>query len=236
LRKYIFGSAALALASGTVVVALSGGSASASTAVRNIPTVTANGSVSCGSDNGTTATSGITGTITFVPPLKNGGTSHETTSVKIKLKPCTPTGNTNLPAGGKLKGKVSQSISSPTSTNNCTGLATSAPESLVIKWTYKNTAGVALANVNPTTVNYSGYTTNSASNPPWAGSSNNAGFQLPGSGGTATGTGSFATGGGAASVAEAYLSHTAAQIAVLCAGTNGYASDTFVFGQTHVGP
>ena len=236
LRKYIFGAAALALVSGSAIVALS---SSASASVRNVPTVTANGTVACGSNNGTHAVSGIKGNITFTPPLVNGGTASENTTVKIKLKPCTITGNTNLKkVGGKyqtLKGKVKESISSPTSTDSCTGLQTSAPETLTIKWTYTNTStGAVLDTVNPTVVSYSGYTTNASTNPPWA-SASNAGFQLPGSGGTASATGSFATGGGASSQAEAYLGSTEADIASDCAN-GGYANDTFNFGQTSVGP
>jgi len=235
LRKYVFGAAALALVSGTVVVSLSG-IASASSSVRNPPTVTANGSVACGSNNGTTAVSGIKGTITFVPPLVNGGTASETTSVKIKLSHCTITNNTNLAHGGILTGKVKQSISSPTSTNSCTGLGTSAPESLKVKWTYKSSGGVVLDIVNPTTISYPGYTTNSSTNPPWA-SSGNAGFQLPGSPstGTPSGVGSFTNGTGHASQAEAYLHSTETQILTACAGA-GYSSDTFDFGQSSTGP
>jgi hypothetical protein len=45
LRRYIFGAAALALGTGSLVVGLAG---SASASVVNIPTVTANGTASCG--------------------------------------------------------------------------------------------------------------------------------------------------------------------------------------------
>lgn len=230
LRRYIFGAAALALGTGSLVVGLAG---SASASVVNIPTVTANGTASCG--NASSGTSGITGTITFSPPLKNGGTSPETTTVSIKEKPCTTTA-TNLKKGGKLKGKVKQSISSPTSTNSCTGLTTSAPEALTVKWTWKNTAGVALDNVNSTTISFSGYNIVSSTNPPWS-ASGDEGFQLPGgSSPSATATGSFlGTNSGATSTAVAYLGLTAAQLATDCASTGGLASSTFAFGAAFVG-
>jgi hypothetical protein len=228
----MFGTAALALATGSLVVGLAG-SASASV---NIPTVTANGTASCG--NASTGASGISGTITFAPPLKNGGTSAEVTTVSIKEKHCTTTA-TNLPAGGALKGKVHQSISSPTSTNSCTGLTTSAAETLTVKWSWKNTHGVALANVTSTVESFSGYNIVSSTNPPWT-VSGDEGFQLPGNGsgggGTSSGTGSFlGTDGGGSSTAVAYLGLTAAQLATACASTGGLASATFAFGAGHAG-
>jgi len=231
LRRVIFGAAALALLSGTALAATAG---VASASVRNIPTVTANGTATCGSPG----SSAISGTITFSPPLKLGGTSPEVTTVNIKEKPCTTTA-TNLRAGGKLKGKVKQSISSGTSTNSCTGLTTSAPETLTVKWTWKNTAGVALDNVNPTTISFSGYNIVSSTNPPWT-TSGDEGFQLPGNGsgggGTSSGTGSFlGTDGGASSTAEAFLGLTAAQLSSDCSSSGGLASATFAFGYATVG-
>ncbi len=234
LRNYMFGAAALALATGSLIVGFAG---SASASVRNpIPTVTANGTASCG--NATTGASGLKGTITFTPPLKLGGTSPEVTSVKIKEKPCTTTA-TNLPGAGILKGKVKQSISSGTSTNSCTGLTTSAPETLTVKWSWKNSAGVALANVTSTTLSFSGYNIVSSTNPPWA-TANDEGFQLPGNGsgggGTVSGTGSFlGTDTGGSSTAVAYLNLTATQLSNDCASAGGLATANFSFGAAFVG-
>jgi hypothetical protein len=229
----MFGAAALALGTGSLVVGLAG---SASASVRNIPTVTANGTASCG--NATSGTNGISGTITFTPPLKNGGTASEVTSVKIKEKDCSTTA-TNLPHGGTLKGKVKQSISSPTSTNSCTGLETSAPETLTVKWKWVNASGVALAIVKPTVISFSGYNIVSSTNPPWT-VSGDEGFQLPGNGsgggGTSSATGSFVgTDAGASSTAVAYLGLTAATLAADCASSGGLATATFAFGAATVG-
>ena len=230
LRKIMFGAAALALGTGSLVVGLA---SSASASVRNIPTVTANGTASCG--KASTGTNGISGTITFTPPLKNGGTASEVTSVKIKEKDCTTTA-TNLAHGGTLKGKVKQSISSPTSTNSCTGLTTSAPETLTVKWKWLNAHGVALDNVTPTVISFSGYNIVSSTNPPWT-VSGDEGFQLPGgSSPTSSATGSFiGTDGGASSTAVAYLGLTATQLANDCASSGGLASATFAFGAATVG-
>ena len=228
LRKYIFGAAALALGTGTLVVGLAG---SASASVVNPPSVTANGTATCG----TAGHSGITGTITFTPPLKNGGTASENTTVSIKEKPCTDTA-TNLASGGKLKGKVKESLSSLTSTNSCTGLTTSAPETLTIKWSYKNASGVSLDTIANTVISFSGYNIVSSTNPPWA-TAGDQGFQLPGgTSPTASATGSFlGTDGGASSNAEAFLGLTAAQLASDCASSGGLASSTFAFGDAFVG-
>jgi hypothetical protein len=228
LRKYIFGAAALALASGTLVVALSGGSASASV---NPPTVQANGTASCG--NAATGSSGLSGSITFTPPLVNGGTAAEVTKVSIKLKHCTTTA-TNLAHGGILTGKVKATISSPTSTNDCAGLGTSAQEILTVKWTYKSSSGVVLDIVKPTTITYSGYNPVTSA-PPWP-ATGDEGFQLPGNGSGGGGTSSMTstssfqgTDHGATSTAVAFLSFTAAQFTTACSGS-GEASATFVDG------
>jgi hypothetical protein len=229
----MFGAAALALGTGSLVVGLA---SSASASVRNPPTVTANGTASCG--NASTGASGISGTITFVPPLKNGGTSSEVTTVAIKEKHCTTTA-TNLPAGGTLKGKVHQSISSPSSTNSCTGLTSSAPETLTVKWSWKNASGVSLATVTPTVESFSGYNIVSSTNPPWT-VSGDEGFQLPGNGsgggGTSSGTGSFlGSDNGGSSSAVAYLGLTATQLANDCASKGGLKSATFAFGAAQQG-
>ncbi len=235
LRRYIFGAAALALASGSLSLGLVGSASAASPNAK----VTANGTVACGSDPGApgTAKSGITGTITFNPPLQSGGTMTENTTVKITVSNCKITGNTNLKKKGVLTGTVKEDISSPTSVNDCTGLSTSAGENLTVKWTYKSKSGTVLNTLTPTIVTYPGYTTNASTDPPWA-SGGNAGFQLPGdpSTGTPSATGSFATGGGAASQAEAYLNLTDSEILTDCGNPGGLASAKFSFGQSSIGP
>jgi len=71
----------------------------------------------------------ITGTITFKPALKNGGTSKETTTTKTTETGCS--GGTPNPT--KVTG-----VSTHTSTNNsCTGLASAS--SVTIKLTYTPT-------------------------------------------------------------------------------------------------
>ncbi len=232
LRRFIFGAAALALVTGTVLAA---GAASASASVRNIPTLTATGSVSCG--NIGTGVTGISGTITFSPPLVNGGTAPETTTISIKLKKCTTTGS-NVPTSATkiLKGKDSQIISSTGSMDDCAGLATSTPQVLTVKWKYKNASGVKIANVNPTTIVFPGYTTN-ASASPWA--AGDAGFQLPGSPSTGTpvnsGTSFAGSDSGASSDSVAYLNVTEAQFLAACGTPGGFASASFTQGASFAG-
>jgi hypothetical protein len=147
---------------------------------------------------GTVTCSKIKGTITFKPALKNGGSAHEVTTIKVTVSGCS--GGTPNPS----KGSVKQVISSGTSTNNCTSLSTSQPESLTVKW--------APASINPSTSSYSGYTVGTAGN-------GHSEFILPDTGGTGSTIGSFAEGSG--STATAVLNKSAAQIAAACGTTAG---------------
>jgi len=135
----------------------------------------------------------IKGTITFKPPLTNTGTATENTTVKITVSGCS--GGTPKPK----KGTVKQDISSPTSTNACTSLETSSPETLTVKW--------SPSSITPSTSSYSGY--DAATN-----GAGDEGFTLPNSGGTGSTTGSYAEGSG--STASAYSNETESQITAAC--------------------
>jgi len=147
---------------------------------------------------GTVTCTKIKGSITFKPPLKNGGTATEKTTIKVTVSGCS--GGTPNPS----KGTVKQVISSGTSTNNCTSLSTSQPESLTIKW--------APSSISPSTSSYSGYSVGTAGN-------GDAEFILPNTGGTGSTIGSFAEGSG--STATAALNKTSAQIAAACGTAAG---------------
>jgi hypothetical protein len=172
----------------------------------SIPTVTANGSATC---------TNLSGAIHFNPPLFNTATStSETTTIKVKLNSlasgCSTTA-TNLAGGGSLYGIASATLT--TSSNACSGLATSLPVSLKIAWHYKNpSTAVTLDKLVPTTVSLSGFDvlTNAASEP---------GFDLPqDTGGTSNATGSFA---GTSSTANAFAGKTISFITTKCGSSTG---------------
>jgi hypothetical protein len=144
---------------------------------------------------GTVTCSKIKGSISFKPPLKAGGTSAEKTTIKVTVSGCS--GGTPNPT----KGAVKEIISSGTSTNGCTSLSTSAPESLTVKWAPKS--------LSPSTSSYSGYTLGTAGN-------GDEEFILPDSGGTGSTIGSFSEGSG--STATAVLNETATTIGTQCSG------------------
>jgi hypothetical protein len=159
------------------------------------------------------------GAIHFNPPLFNTGTSNtEAASVKVKLNAlsagCSTTA-TNLPPGGILFGLAAATLTTTTTNNSanaCAGLATSQAVSLKISWHYKNSAGVTLAKLIPTTVSFSGFDVlaNGASEP---------GFDLPqDAAGTATATGSFA---GSSSDANAFAGKNITYITTKCGSSTG---------------
>ena len=205
LRRIIVACGVLSLTVGTAAIA---GASAATAATRPSTTIVANGTFQCGTDNGTTATSGVSGTITFDPPLTEDGSSPEVTTINVTLSDCTYT-STNLPKKGTLTGTVSETISSPTSENDCTGLETSNAEKLKVKWTFtKKKTTYTLAD---TTIKYSGYDVATAGSQ-WQSDAGNAGFVLPGTGDTSkiAKTQSFA--GSGHSYAEAYLNVSAATL------------------------
>jgi len=95
-----------------LVVALGG----AASAARSHPTGT--GLVKC---------TKIKGTITFSPPLVNGGTAAETTTVSASASHCS--GGTPNPS------KVSSTATITGSTNSCAGLATASPPTILGTYT-----------------------------------------------------------------------------------------------------
>ena len=152
----------------------------------------------------------ITGSITFNPPLTLNGTSAENTTVKITVKGCSVSGGGVKPK----KGTVNKDISTPSSTNACTSLGNSQPESLTVNW-------APGSKILPTTASFSGYAvaTNGAGD---------EGFTLPDSGGTGSTAGSYAQASGV--TAAAYSNETSNQLAAACAAPGGLASLKIVSG------
>jgi hypothetical protein len=193
-RKLLLTGAAIALPLGMLAVS---GVAGASA---HKGKVTATGKLTC---------TAIKGTISFSPPLKTTGPfSTETSTAKITVSGCT---------GGSVNpksGKVDQSLSSATSTNDCTSLATSNAETLNIKWAGK---------INPSTTSFSGYSTG-------ANGAGDEGFILPQSKGTGSTVGSYAEASGA--TAAAYSNETEAQILAACGTSAGLKKLTLTTGSS----
>jgi hypothetical protein len=157
----------------------------------------------------------IAGTVTFNPPLSNTAQTV-TTTIKVKETNCTP-------SGGGLKPKSGAANAVQTTANDsCAGLGSGSttPETLKVKW-------APALKIKPTTITFSGF--DAATN-----GAGDAGFSLPNSGGSASGTGSYLdSDGGASSTAQAFTNKTAAQIAAQC--TTGISSLTIASGTSHLG-
>ncbi|HVC70412.1 MAG TPA: hypothetical protein VNC61_09200 [Acidimicrobiales bacterium] len=146
----------------------------------------------------------IKGKITFNPPLTLNGTATENTTVKITVKGCSVSGGTVKPK----KGTVSKDISTASSTNSCSSLGNSQPETLTVNW-------APSSKIAPTTASFSGYAvaTNGAGD---------EGFSLPDSGGTGSAAGSYAQASGV--TATAFSNETSNQLALACSSPGGLAS------------
>ena len=199
-----------------------------------------------GAANGTINCTAVTAKVKFTPPIEStGDTNFATASITGSLKTCKTTGNTNLPAGSHITGSVTAKITTTTSdnsANSCGGLVTtgSSPKTLKVKWVDKNSSGVVIATLNPTTVTFSGY--DAVFNPPTDGSSSFPGFDLPqdsgGSSSLAAGSSFPGSDGGTSSEANAFSNLTVAQISSACgnASTDGLASLTLAHAGSTVDP
>ncbi len=159
----------------------------------------------------------ITGTVTFTPPLSNTAQTVQTKTVTT-LTNCTPT-------GGGLKPKKGSSTSTTTTANDdCAMLATGSttPFTLTTKW-------APGTKIKPTKSTVSGLS-------PATNGAGDAGFQLPNTGGTSSGTGSYlGSDGGASGTAQAFTNETSAQIAATCTGATGLKSLKITTGTAHFG-
>ena len=147
----------------------------------------------------------LVGQLTFSPPLKDKGTSAETTAISLQASGCTASGsNVSAVTGSDASG----TITSPT--NSCTALLTSRTLSIRIIW--------APSTIRPSVLTFSGYRAA-------ASGSGGQGFALPNTGGTAKVTGSFSgSDQGAASSAQTYSGQTATQLLAACGSSVGLTS------------
>jgi len=87
-------------------------------------TVIGVGAAWAGAGTGTYNCTKVTGTITFSPALKNGGTSPETTKITTSASSCT--------GGSPKPTKVTGAATILSSTNNCSNLGVSMPVTLTL--------------------------------------------------------------------------------------------------------
>jgi hypothetical protein len=127
--KIVVGAASAAMAVGLVAVAGGGSAFAAGRHAQRQPhaTVTGTGKETC---------TGVSGSISFSPPLTSaGGSSTETVKVSAKLSGCS--GGTPAATSGTVKSTIL------TNTNSCTGLANppaTQTETLIVKWSPKTIA------------------------------------------------------------------------------------------------
>jgi hypothetical protein len=176
------------------------------------PTTLAGGKVATGS---VTCTN-VTGTIAFNPPLTNGGTSPETTSITLTASGCTPTGSSASTVTG---GTATATIQS--ATNGCLSLLTSKPVAVAVAW--------SPSSIHASVATFSGYAIVTDA-------SSHIGFGLPNSGGTASIAGSFAgADNGAASKATTYSGQTQTTLLAACATAAGVPSLAILNGSVTFG-
>jgi hypothetical protein len=166
-------------------------------------------------EKGTITCSTLTGTISFSPPLVNGGTANETITGTITVKGCKKLKKaTVIPKSGS----VAITGIGGGSTNDCTSLEGSGSASSITfttKWSPKTIAS--------SVTTFSGYDTTTAGN-------GDEGFALPNA--VAPPTPSGSTVGSypdTAATATASTNQTAAQIATSC-GSGGLATLTIANG------
>ena len=166
-----------------------------------------------GSQPGTVECTGVDGTVTFSPPLIEGGTNPEVVLAQVMLTDCTASGGITPDTG-----YATVSLSAPT--NDCAGLE-AAGESiatpLAIGW-------------SPTTLG-----TSAATFPGFSLASNgDAGFTLGGTGTTVSG--SYAGDDeGASSIVTGYSTMTSDEIGAACVSSEGLESLTIAGGNVSLG-
>jgi len=164
--------------------------------------VDATGGVSC---------TDVTGTLAFDPPLTNGGTAPETTQITLMASACTTTRSSAQVTGATATATLR------TPTDSCASLLVPKPVAAAVTWNPSS--------VHASVIEFSVY---GIVNSPGTG---DAGFQLPGSGGTAGVSGSFAgSDDGATSHGAIYTDLPAAQVLSSCAAPGGLASLTLASG------
>jgi hypothetical protein len=148
---------------------------------------------------------GMTGSLTFTPPLTNKGGSAESTAIALSSSGCTAKGsNVSTVTGGTASATISST------SNSCAELITSRALTINIAW--------APATIRPSVLTFSGYGGTTAP-------SGGEGFKLPNPGGTAKVTGSFSgSDHGASSTAVALSNETTTQLLTACGSPAGLTS------------
>ncbi len=170
-----------------------------------LPRAAAKGSVTCAS---------MTGSVTFSPPAKDGGTSPEVQRFTLTATHCTASAK----GVHVTRATIAATVRRPT--NSCGALFESAPATGTVTWSTRS--------MKKSTFRFSSYSL--AVSP-----TGQRGFRLPAPGGTARVTGSFAGADhGARSMAVGYLDLTASQFSAECASGSGLAHHRVVAGRARV--
>ena len=191
---------------------LAGTSAAARPAVSGTRELT--GSTAASGEPGTVDCSGVTGTVTFNPPLADGGTSTEVALAQVAL-----TGCTGSAAGGSPQSGYG-TVTLVTPANDCSSLESGGgvvPANLVVSWS-PTTLGTSV-------IGFPGFALAS-----------NAGAGLTMGGPGTSVTGSYAGGdAGASTTATGSSSTSPADIAAACGSADGLQSLTIDGGSLSVG-
>jgi hypothetical protein len=167
----------------------------------------------------------VSGTAKFSPPITtNEAAGSTTTTVKATLGGCTVSGVTATVSKGTVKGSFTSNPHAA-GTNGCNALAGASPQSgsLTTKWT----SSPKLTSGNSVTAVTQVYGTIAADG--------NAEFEIPGPGGTSSGTGSFqGSNGGASDESNAESTVAATALIATCESAKGL--KTFKFQTPSSGP
>jgi len=154
---------------------------------------------------GAVTCTGVTGMLTFSPPLTTKGAGAESTGISLKAAGCTTKGSNVAAVAGAT---ATATISSPTS--SCTGLLNSRVLTIDITW--------SPATIHQSVLTFTGYGGTTSS-------SGGLGFTLPKVGDTAKVIGSFAgSDHGAGSTGQAFSGQTGTQLLTACGSSAGLAS------------
>jgi hypothetical protein len=202
IRKVLLVAAAVAVPAGLII---GGGVAAA-------------GAPKINATNDTATCTTVSGSAKFSPAVSSSeAAGTTTTTVKATLGGCTTNAAGLTITSGSTKGSF-VSNSHTAGTNGCSALVGASPETGSLTTTWKTSPKLSSGNsVTPVTQVYGTVT-----------SGGNAQFEIPGPGGTSSGTGSFeGTNGGASDGSDAQSTQSATAILATCDGKKGLKSFDF---------
>lgn len=153
----------------------------------------------------------VTGSITYSPADRLGGTTAEVQVFSFRASRCSTThSNVSHVLGGSVTTTVRRA------TNSCADLLVSQPS--------RGSGAWEPSSIHPTTASFSGYTIVTSA-------TGDVGFTVPNTGGRASVSGSFAgKDHGARSTATVYTNMTTAQVETACISLQGLSRQTIISG------